>query len=43
VSRKQRRRLIVAITLAGLVATVWSMRARVLARNEQDFQHRYGG
>jgi hypothetical protein len=42
VSNKGRRRLIAAITVAGLVATVWSMRARLLARSEQDFEHRYG-
>jgi hypothetical protein len=42
VSTKGRRRLIAAITIAGVVATLWSMRARMLARSEQDFQHRYG-
>jgi len=41
-SPKGRRRLLVLLSLAGLGAIVWSLRSRVLARNEADFVQRYG-
>jgi hypothetical protein len=41
-SPKRRRRLLVLISLAGLAATLWSLRSRLLARNQADFEHRYG-
>ena len=38
---KARRRLIVAITVAGLGAVVWSLRARLLAQSGREFAERY--
>ena len=42
-SPKIRRRLIVVISVAGLVAAVRSMRSKMLDRNEEDFRQHYGG
>jgi hypothetical protein len=42
-SPKRRRRLLAALTFAGLGAVVWSLRARMLRRSEQEFARHYGG